>query len=213
MARKRSEATIALEQATGEVTQERATKSIMVPLEPVTPLFVTSGRQRLFPDPGHMGHGFHTVVQDIYAQGLDVMQEYQAVQKALTLHGALDPAALLASANQVEDTARRAHKLLILAKAEYEHYIRRTDSIVGSVRESATVKLEEQKRSGARTKQITDADVAGACAQYHADEWEDLNTRRDKAKGMVAHVEKLAELATIRCRTIGSMLAARGSKL
>lgn len=192
-----------------ELFGDNETKPKLPPI-PDSP-FDTAPRQKSFAKPPEMGRGFHTVVRDIYAEGFDVAAEYKAIQTAFELHDALTAEALMKAANQVENVARRAHRLYILAKAEYERYVRMTDANVAAIRDAASDHLEDQKRKGIRTKQITDADLAATSAQRYPDEWEDVNTKRDRAKGMVAHIEKLAELATIRCRTVGSMLTARGS--
>lgn len=121
------------------------------------------------------------------------------------IDNALTPHALQVSANRAEEMARRAFRLYVVAKHEYDSYIRQTDAIVGAIRDAATTHLERQKAAGVRTKQVTDGDVVAACAQLYSDAWSDVNDRRDKAKGMLSYLENLSQLARGRCYTVSNM--------
>lgn len=176
------------------------------------PLFESAADQEGgdFPPLPNLKRGFEEIVESVFDAGVDVVAEYDAIEEALTIGNALTPGAIAEAANQTEKMAARAFRLYIVAKSEYEAYIRETDSIVGAVREAATAKLEKEKAAKIRTKQITDADVVGTAAQMYPDEWQRVNSRRDRAKGMLEYLNNLAALAKSRCFTVSNMLSPGG---
>lgn len=171
----------------------------------VSKLFDTAPGQKKFPKPPDLQRGFQKIVKDLFAEGYDVVEEWNAVRDALVVKGPLTPESLKAAANHQEAVADRAHRLAIVAKIEVKQYMRETDAIMAAVRSSATESLEAQKAKKLRTKQITDADVVAEAARLHPDEWSDVCSRREKAEAMVRQIENLAQLARSRCYTISNM--------
>jgi hypothetical protein len=175
-------------------------------------IFDSANKGRPVPKLPNMKKGFHEVVQNIFDSGYNVEKEFREIEESLSIKNALTPGVIQSSANNVEEMARRAFRLYVIAKSEYEAYIRETDAIVGGMREGATAILEKEKVNKIRTKQITEADVKEYAAQNYPDEWEDINNRRDRSKGMLAYIENLSSLAKSRCYTVSNMLNP-GSKL
>lgn len=187
------------------------------PTAPVTPaatspadgeLFQSAPDQRTdiskLPRPD-MQHGFQVIVDDLFASGFNVAQEWASVREGLEIKDALTPQRLRRAANEQEATADRAHQLYIIAKVEVQAYLRETEPTHGAIREAAVQSLEQQKASGARTKQITDADALAEAARLFPDEWMDICQKRERAAAMLKHLENLAALARSRCYTVSSM--------
>ncbi len=173
-------------------------------------VFETATTQRGFPASPEMKRGFETVVTNVFDDGLDVEDEHKLIEGSLVVNEALTPGALQRAANIAEDMARRSFRLFVIAKVEYEAYIRDTESIVGAIREAATARLEKEKAAKIRTKQITESDVVATAAQIYPDEWNEINNRRERARGMLAYIENLSALAKSRCYTVSHMLAPSG---
>lgn len=188
---------------------------VQLPQVPQTP-FTTAKHQQGLPRAGKLRHGFEEVVLDLFKDGFDAHVEFEAVVEGLEIQGALTPEAIKRAANRQEKLADRAFRLYIAARREVNAYKRETEPIVGAIREAAVRHLELEKRTmvddgngkkvSMRSKQITDADVAAACAQLYPDEWSEVQDRRDKAELMLKELENLAALARSRAYTASSML-------
>lgn len=172
-------------------------------------IFETAEDQRGLPPPPDLKRGFNEIVRRVFSTDLEVVKEYETIEGALSI-SVLSPQAISRAANQSEDMARRAYRLYIVGKVEYESYMRATEALVAVIRDAAMKKLELEKASGLRTKQITDADVLAYCASIYADEWEDIMSRRNRAKGMLGYLEQLSDLSKKRCFTVARMLSPNG---
>jgi len=175
-------------------------------------LFTTAPHQAVFPKPPDMQRGFQTIVQDLFAEGYDVLKEWKDIREAMVINDALTPERLRQAANAQEEISIQAHRLYLVGKVEVSTYMRETEAIYGAIRQSAIEHLEAQKSTGARTKQITDADVKAEAARMHPDEWSDICTRRERADAMVSQFQRVSEAAKSRCYTVSNMMApgARG---
>jgi len=195
-------------QATSQVASEDLGERKGEPKQVEVPLFKTTESQTMqlrgmkMPD---MQHGFQTVVHDLFESGFNVLEEYRKIKAALEITDALTPDRLKRAANEQEGIANRAHQLFIIAKVEVQAYLRETEPIYGAIRERAIMELEQEKATGARTKQITDADAKAEAARLFPDEWADICTRRDRAEAMLKQLENLAQLARSRCYTVSAM--------
>lgn len=153
-----------------------------------------------------MQHGFQTIVRSLFEQdGYDVTKEWNEVRAGLEITEGLTPDILRRAANKQERLAERAHQLYIVAKIEVAAYLRETEPTYGAMRAAASTALEVVKAGGMRTKQITDADVLGEAARQFPDQWVEINTRREKAEGMLQQLKNLAELARARCYTVSNL--------
>lgn len=204
-------------QEASEVEETGETRVAPAP-PPARPFSVTKpdqGRGK-FPRPPALKHGFDVITRRLFDDGYDPVKEWEEISAALEIHGALTPATLQKAANSMEVIADRAFRLAIVAKRELAAYMRETDPIVGAIREAATAILETEKRTlveggngkkvPLRTKQITDADVTGACAQHYGDEWAVVMGNREKMELATKQIENLADLAKSRAATARAML-------
>lgn len=134
--------------------------------------------------------------------------EYAELEQALSL-GSSEFDSIVKAVDAAEDDARRAHRLYVNAKLDYERFAADAALIEGAIRSEASAELQREKDSGVRTKQITDADVVAKCAALFPDEWRDLAEKRVRAKLSVEHLERFADLWVGRCRSLGGMLASK----
>jgi hypothetical protein len=134
--------------------------------------------------------------------------EFRELLEHLSIRDALTPAVLQAEANEAEQYARRAHRLYVVANADYERFRRECDAVIDGMREAATRELQAEKDAKQRSKAITDADVSGRASVLFPDEWKRINDRRIKAEGMLAHLKRFAELWQSRCYGLPAMLNA-----
>lgn len=134
--------------------------------------------------------------------------EYKHLETSISLREALTPNALMTALNEAEDNARRAHKLYVVARADYERFERECEPIVESMRDAANRELQAEKDSKLRSKAITDADLRGRASTMFPDEWRNIDSRRIKADGMLEHLKALAELWKNRCYSLNGMLNA-----
>jgi hypothetical protein len=173
-------------------------------------IFETAPDQQGMPAPPDLKRGFQEIAGKVFDTDLDLIKEFDIIEGSLSITGKLTPGVISRAANQSEDMARRAYLLYIVGKVEYESYMRRTEGLVAVLRDGATVELEKEKASGVRTKQITDADVISKIAAKYGDEWEDIQLRRARAKGMLGYLEILSDLSKKRCFTVARMLSPNG---
>lgn len=191
-------------------TRSRGDRAATRSASPVGDIFsVTEHQRQDLPPIPTIGKGFNKVSIDLFDAGYDVAAEFAAIQDALTIKNALDPASIQRAANQAEHMAARASRLYVVARVEYAKYTRRSDVLVGAIRQSALADLEAAKRDGTRTKMITNDDVDSYAASKHPDEWEAVHNRADRAKEMLRYISDLAELATKRCYTTATLLTAK----
>lgn len=173
-------------------------------------IFGTAPDQSHMPAPPDLKRGFQEIASRVFDTDTDLIKEFDTIEGSLSITGSLSPGVISRAANQSEDMARRAYRLYIVGKVEYEAYMRRTEGLVAVLRDGATKALEMEKASGIRTKQITDADVISMIAAKYGDEWEDIQVRRNRAKGMLGYLEVLSDLSKKRCFTVARMLSPNG---
>jgi len=173
-------------------------------------LFETAEDQGGLPPPPDLKRGFQEIAAKVFDTDLALVKEFDIIEGSLSITGALTPQVISRAANQSEDMARRAYRLYIVGKVEYEAYMRKTEGLVAVLRDGAQVDLEKEKALSIRTKQITDADVISKIAAKYADEWEDIQLRRARAKGMLGYLEILSDLSKKRCFTVARMLSPNG---
>ena len=176
----------------------------------LTGIFDTASDQSHFPPPPDLKRGFQEIASKVFDTDTDLVKEFDHIEGSLSITGKLTPGVITRAANQSEDMARRAYLLYIVGKVEYESYMRKTEGLVAVLRDGATKSLEMEKASGIRTKQITDADVVSVMASKYGDEWEDIQSRRNRAKGMLGYLEVLSDLSKKRCFTVARMLSPSG---
>lgn len=167
---------------------------------PEPPLFVSAnGSDAVLPG------DFASITERVFVN--DALAEYNRLEAALTLGDQRsDYGTLLKALDQAEQNARGAHRLYVTAKVVHQKYELDAEPVQAAMWESAQVALQREKDAGERKKQITDADVRMMASTMFPDEWQSIQLQRAKAKAMVEHVERLAELWMNRCRTLSTML-------
>lgn len=157
----------------------------------------------------HLGKGYSEVCDRVFSLD-DPAAELEALIAGLRSDGQLERGVLEHDLNESQDYARRAHRLFVHAKVtlkEFEHDCAEVDA---AIRDAAKATLEQQKKDGRKTKMITDADVVAEMAQQFPDAWSTIQSRKERAKRMVDHLERLAELYQQRCNDIRQILKGRG---
>jgi hypothetical protein len=114
--------------------------------------------------------------------------------------------ALTKALDEAETNARTAHRLYISAKVERERWELDNEVAFGAMRAEATRSLQREKDTKARSKQITDADVASECAMLFPDEYRAQALTRKKVKAMEDSLANLSEVWLIRCKSLQTML-------
>jgi hypothetical protein len=150
--------------------------------------------------------GFGRVVERIFDQEVDVDAEYRSLEDAIKLRSALDPETVRVALNDVQDNARRAHRLYVIALTTVERFRIDGESTLGGMRAQATAELQREKDAGMRSKAITEADVREKAAVLFPDEWRAGNDALSKANGMLEHMKALANLWAERSYSLGAMM-------
>jgi len=151
--------------------------------------------------------GFERITERVFDLP-DPEAEYALLEKALSL-GTQEFDSIAKALDSAEDNARRAHRLYVGAKLDYERFLADAEVIEGAIWSEAVAELQREKEAGTRTKQITDADSRAKCAALFPDEWRDLAEKKVQAKLSVEHMERFADLWVSRCRSLGGLLAAK----
>lgn len=159
---------------------------------------------------GALTMGTHARIVDTLFDMPDPMVEYQAIRNSLTFGGrasSMSYGQLVDALDDAQAIAERASRLLANAKITHDAF--KLDALVveGVLREEAVADLQEQKSSGARSKQITNDDITSVMAQKFSDEYRALELKKGKAKRMVDAIEQLYDRATNRAGDLRTMVA------
>lgn len=126
--------------------------------------------------------------------GLDINAEYEELERGLVLPDALTPQVVAGAINFCEHNAKRAHRLFVLARYQYDRYKITAEVALGAMREAATHRLGVMKAAGQHPKQVTDSDVRDMAATMYPDEWIDINDRMARTEHTLAHLARFADL-------------------
>ena len=162
---------------------------------------------KVAPQVPDMAPQFQAITTSVFTLD-DPEAEYAHLEQAIKLTDALAPAALQSALNEAEDNARRAHKLYVVARAEFEHFEATVAPILESMRDAANRELQAEKDAKQRSKAITQGDVDGRAQVLFPDEWSVVVARKAKATGMTDHLKVLANLWQQRCFSLSTMLNA-----
>ncbi len=136
---------------------------------------------------------------------LDVTAEYDELEVALKLEDALTPQAVRAAVNESERNAKRAHRLFVVAKYQFERFKLEAEVALGAMRDAATAKLGRLKALGQHPKQVTDSDVRDLAAVMYSDEWRAISDELAKAEQTLAHIQRFADLWQRRSWSLSSL--------
>jgi hypothetical protein len=201
MARKRSEA--AAKPASKRMTPEQAERMVEELIENPK-----AGSVLDKPMPA-IKHGFGEVIEIVFKLD-DPAGELEMLIDKLSLTEQLEQGVLEQALNEAQDYARRAHRLFVLAKVENAAFGIECAEVDAAIRDAAKAALEQEKKDGKRTKQITDAEIVAEMAQRFPDAWATIQSRRERAKRMVDHLQRLADLWQQRCHDVRALLGKRG---
>jgi hypothetical protein len=154
-------------------------------------------------------HGFGEVTEIVFKLD-DPEGELEILINALRIDEPLEQGVLEQALNDAQDYARRAHRLFVLAKVENAAFGIDCAEVDAAIRDAAKAALEQEKKDGKRSKQITDADIVAEMAQSFPDAWATIQSRRERAKRMVDHLQRLADLWQQRCHDVRALLGKRG---
>lgn len=143
---------------------------------------------------------------------VDLLAEYERLKAEMEP----DPArrnvqVIYAYVDAVESNARKAQELVGAAKVELIAFKATCERIMAGMRDVCTKELEEEKRTGVRTKQVTDGDVVARMRDKYGDEFADQERQLLKAENVVANLVSFAALWSGRCTRAGAMLGARSN--
>ena len=153
-----------------------------------------------------MGDGYERIQTRIF--DLDPISEYEELEQALKLGKSAHTATyaeIVDALDLAEDNARRAHALFCHARVELERFEIEVSLSESAMRESAQRALFEAKERGEFKKVISNDDVEAYMRTHNTDEYTDSMIRRQKAKRMVEHLERLADLWRKRRDTLDTM--------
>ena len=148
---------------------------------------------------------YEAIVNSVFSE--DPEGDFDAIVQSLRIgEKRTDRNTLLKANDDAEDCARRAHRLYLSALLAVQGWKLDVEVLTASMRSEATRELQREKTEGLRSKQITDADVVAKMAVLHPDEFRDRELFITRLDGMVEHLRKLADLATMRCTKTQTMI-------
>jgi hypothetical protein len=147
---------------------------------------------------------FERIVESVMVK--DVEGTYATLQQQLEIgEDRQDHGRVMASLDRAETNARAAHNLWMTAKVEARRWELDSEVVNAAAREKAMKDLQCEKESGARTKQITDADVKARAALLFPDEVRSQELKRARVRALEASMQNLAEVWASRCRTLSTL--------
>ena len=151
--------------------------------------------------------GFARVVQKIHS--IDFEGEYDALIKHLDPDpGRTEFGMAYAYADGAESRARKALQLMSVARVEQHSFEFRKSQVESGMRKEALARLQNEKDSGMRSKQITDSDVRAKMVEMYGDTIADMEEHSQKIANTVDMLTELAtKTAPSRCKTANTMLA------
>jgi len=158
------------------------------------------------PSMGRFSRLVSTVTDE--AEGVDVEQEYEELEKRLSISEALTPEVIKREQNEVDRLAYAAHRLYVLARIALERFDTEAGISQAAMRTQAAVSLQSEKDAGKRSKAITDADVQQRMAELYPDEVRAVDDQKIRARKAVENLENLAERWARRSWTLSSMAGA-----
>jgi hypothetical protein len=146
------------------------------------------------------------VVETVFID--NIFEEWKHLEAALQLgEKRAEHAHQIVAIDKAAARAYRAHRLYITARDVREAWELENEPIFSAMWSEATRDLQREKNSGARSKQITDADVKARCATMFPDEYRAQEDRRRKLELTVKSLERLAGLWEGRQGDLRSMVS------
>lgn len=136
--------------------------------------------------------------------------DYDELERALRLRTSpahrAEAAEIQDALDGAQHNAWRAHKLHIGARLAHELCEADAKIKLAPMRDGAVAALQVEKTTGARSKQITDADVESKMAEMWPDEWRAIALDRLRSRKAVDKFEEFAKLWGTRAQTLQAEL-------
>lgn len=139
-----------------------------------------------------LGAGYSRIVETVF--DLPNPEEVYGKLEADLMLGFREHDSVRAALDRAETNASTAHRLYVNAKVAHERFALDADLVEAGLWDAATHELQAEKDAGNRSKAITDSDVKHRCAALFPDEWREIQDRKARAKGMLDHMLRLADL-------------------
>lgn len=157
------------------------------------------------PDMPKVNRDMERVITTIFA--VDFGKEHDRLIKEMRIgEKRTDRGTVSKAADDAEENARIAFDMYCAAYAEQKGWEAEVELIEAPMRSEAVAELENDKKNGLRSKQITDADVTAKMAAIHPDEFRHIARRRVEMKLLVERSERIADLWMSRCSKTRSFL-------
>lgn len=146
------------------------------------------------------------LVESTFDRADSLWDESEAIAKELGHGSPADKASVLGMMARSERRASEAHLLYCAAKATHKELEAQILGELGELRSKAVKVLDEERKTHAKPKQVTDADADAKMASEFQEKYKSLKRREYESRLAIEHLEKIAELWTKRSRTLESLL-------
>jgi hypothetical protein len=126
--------------------------------------------------------------------------EYEKLERELSIEDETRPEVVRGHLNRAERNALAAHRLLVVARVEFETFERKCEAYMQPLRDQVIKNIDADQHR--KKKSITEADVGAGLSELFGDQYRIEEERRAKAKQTVAHLERLADLWKKRAFTL-----------
>lgn len=141
--------------------------------------------------------GFSRVVEMVFVK--DVKETFDEIKEFIDAKGPRTKR----DVDRANSLLRKAHDLYITAKRERYVWESRNKVVFAACYERAVLDLQREKESGARSKQVTDADVENRFATMYPDEYESQDRKKREVKLLEESMANLVEVMGQVCRNLG----------
>lgn len=146
------------------------------------------------------------IVNKVLDVNIDTEYLHLTEQLKIGSPGYSDRGTIQAAIDNAEDNARRAHQIYVKAKLIKEEYEYETKPIIASMLQQANEVLEDDKKTGIRTKQITDSDLQHKASAMFPDQWISQNKKLRAYDQTIKHLEQLSIIWNSRCVSLRNLI-------
>ena len=159
------------------------------------------------PEAPEMSDDYQRVIQSIYI-GEGFFEACKRCDEGLQVgEGRSDHGSLNAALDRAEPNARLAHNLWVTVAIDRKRFNLDQDILVAAMRNEATAALQSEKASGARTKQITEADIAAQMQAMYPKEYREAEMKRFEFEMIERSMQNRVEVTLSKCRSVQTMFS------
>lgn len=136
---------------------------------------------------------------------IDIEEAHKVLEEGLAFRGAVTGSKLLQALDVVQDRVKLANKLAAKARRDYELFKESHQSWLEVKKAAARIALEEEKKAGKLTKQITLDMIVDQVRATWPDEYVDAVAKLKGFQAAVHTLERLAEAWRARPRALSDM--------